>query len=114
MNNLRQRNLKPLLEKLKIEQRGFHAFRHFNLSMFAHFNVPLETREQRAGHRMTNSITQNVYTHILSDTGNEEAGRKLGTAIEQEVVKAENSVTLSLPQQKEPPIEIAEALEDAA
>ena len=63
---------------------------------------------------MTNSITQNVYTHILSDAGNEKAGKELGAAIEQEVVKAENSVTLSAPEQKEPPVEIPEALENVA
>ena len=114
MNNLRQRNLKPLLEKLEIPQRGFHAFRHFNQSMFALLNVPLETREQRAGHRMTTSITQNTYTHILSDAGNEEAARKLGEAIAAEVLKAENSVALTLPGQEEPPVAITEALETAA
>lgn len=50
---------------------------------------------------MTSSITQIVYTHNLNDAGNEEAGRLLGEAIEKEVLKAENSITVSLPKQEE-------------
>jgi integrase len=110
MNNFRQRKLKPLLEKLKIGQRGFHAFRHFNQSILDALGVPLKVREERAGHSLTGSITQNVYTHSLGDEGNEEAGRKLGAEIEEAV----NSVTLFAPQQQEPPVEITEALENAA
>jgi integrase len=110
MNNFRQRKLKPLLEKLKIGQRGFHAFRHFNQSILDALGVPLKVREERAGHSLTGSITQNVYTHSLGDEGNEEAGRKLGAEIEEAV----NSVTLFAPQQQELPVEITEALENAA
>ncbi|MFZ0279227.1 MAG: tyrosine-type recombinase/integrase [Candidatus Sulfotelmatobacter sp.] len=110
MNNFRQRKLKPLLEKLKIGQCGFHAFRHFNISMLDALGLPLKVREERAGHSLTNSITQRVYTTNLSGSANEEAGKKLGAAIEQAV----NSAALSLPQQKEPPVEITEALENAA
>jgi hypothetical protein len=102
--------MKPLLEKLKIAQRGFHAFRHFNQSILDALGVPLKVREERAGHSLTGSITQNVYTHSLGDEGNEDAGRKLGAAIEE----AANSVTLSAPEQEEPPVEITEALENAA
>lgn len=110
MNNFRQRKLKPLLEKLKIGQRGFHAFRHFNQSILDALGVPLKVREERAGHSLTGSITQNVYTHSLGDAGNAEAGRKLGAAIEAEV----NSVSLSAPRQQEPPVMITEALENTA
>ena len=110
MNNFRQRKLKPLLEKLEIPQRGFHAFRHFNISMLDFLGIPAKACEARAGHSRSRSITLKVYTHILSDAGNEEAGKKLGAAIEQAV----NSATLSLPEQKEPPVEITEALENAA
>jgi integrase len=110
MNNFRQRKLKPLLEKLKIGQCGFHAFRHFNLSMLDALGLPLKVREERAGHSLTNSITQRVYTTNLNGSANEEAGKKLGAAIEQAV----NSAALSLPQQQEPPVVITEALENAA
>ena len=44
------------------------------------------------------------------DAGNEEAGKKLDAAIEAGV----NSVTVTFPQQKEPPVEITEAPENAA
>ncbi len=110
MNNVRQRNLKPLLERLKLAQRGFHAFRHFNQSILDALGVPLKTREERAGHSLTSSITQNVYTHSLGDSANAEAGRRLGAVLEDAV----NSVALTLPQQLEPPVEITEALENAA
>jgi integrase len=110
MNNFRQRKLKPLLEKLKIAQCGFHAFRHFNISMLDFLGISDKVCEARAGHSRSRSITRRVYTHILSDASNEEAGKKLGAAIEQAV----NSAALSLPQQKEPPVETTEALENAA
>jgi integrase len=110
MNNFRQRKLKPLLEKLKIAQRGFHAFRHFNVSKLTAMGVPAPVIEQRIGHAISNSITATVYTHLLDDSGNGEAGQKLGVAIEQAV----NSITVSLPEQQEPPVEMTEALENAA
>jgi integrase len=110
MNNFRQRKLKPLLERLKLTQRGFHAFRHFNVSKLIALGVPLPVVEGRIGHALSDSITATVYTHLLDDSGNEEAGRKLGAAIEAAV----NSVTLAAPQQKEPPVETTEALENAA
>jgi integrase len=110
MNNFRQRKLKPLLEKLKIPRRGFHAFRHFNQSILDALGVPLKVREERARHSLTGSITQNVYTHSLGDEGNEDAARKLGAAIEEAV----NSVPLSAPEEKEPEPEQSEVIEIAA
>jgi len=41
---LPQGKIKPLLEKLKIGQRGFPPFRHFNQSLLDALGVPLRVR----------------------------------------------------------------------
>ena len=91
MNNFRQRKMKPLLQKLKIAQCGFHAFRHFNVSKLTAMGMPLKVRAERIGHSLSRFDHPDRLTHSLGDSGNAEAGRKLGAAIEAAV----NSVTLT-------------------
>jgi integrase len=50
----------PLLRSLEIEQAGFHAFRHFNASLFNALRVPLKTIQERLGHALSGSLTLEV------------------------------------------------------
>jgi len=100
MDNYRARKLKPLLAKLKISQKGFHAFRHFNSSLLDHLGVQLKVREDRLGHALTESITQVVYTHTLTATGDTEAAAKAGDAIAAEVAKAVSIAGLTTTNEK--------------
>ena len=94
-NLLRQRRLHPLLKKLKIQQAGFHAFRHFNASMLDSLRVPLKVIQERLGHALTGSFTLDVYGHSLDWKYNAEAAIKAGAVIAEAVKKFENSVSLT-------------------
>ena len=59
---VRKRKLYPLLEKLKIERCGFHAFRHGNETVMDQESVPMAVRQSRLGH--TDARTTMLYTHI--------------------------------------------------
>ena len=50
MNVHRRRKMRALLSSLGIPQAGFHAFRHFNVSLLDAQRVPLKTIQERAGH----------------------------------------------------------------
>jgi hypothetical protein len=53
--------LHPLLNSLGIPMAGFHAFRHFNVSLLDALRVPLKTIQERIGHALTGSFTLDVY-----------------------------------------------------
>jgi len=62
-------------------------------------------------------ITRRNRNHVgygIRGPGNKEAAKRLGEAIEKEVLKAENSITVSLPKEEELPVVVAEALDNAA
>ena len=65
MNVERRRRLKPTLKALEIPQAGYHAFRHFNVSVLDSLRVPLKTIQERIGHALTGSFTLDVYGHTL-------------------------------------------------
>ena len=61
MNAFRKRKMKALLTSLGIKQAGFHAFRHFNVSLMDALSVPLKVIQERIGHALTGSFTLDVY-----------------------------------------------------
>jgi integrase len=81
MNVYRRRKLSPLLKRLSIPQAGFHAFRHFNVSLMDALRVPLKTIQERIGHALTGSFTLDVYGGMPEFKRNVEAGRLAGVEI---------------------------------
>ncbi len=70
---VRKRKLYPLLERLKIERCGFHAFRHGNETVMDGESVPMATRQNRLGH--SDARTTMKYTHVVSEDGRKIAAR---------------------------------------
>lgn len=91
MNVYRRRKMRKLLESLGIQQAGFHAFRHFNISLLDSLRVPLKVIQERAGHALTGSFTLDVYGGQPEWERNVEAAQKAGAALEQAVKNAEKS-----------------------
>jgi integrase len=91
----RRRRLKPTLKALEIPKAGYHAFRHFNVSVLDSLRVPLKTIQERIGHALTGSFTLDVYGHTLDWKSNEEAAQKLGDELAQAVAKAVDAEKLS-------------------
>ncbi len=59
---------KRVFNKLKIEDVTIHSFRHTFVSMLYHIGVSLKQIQELAGHK-TLSITADVYTHIIKNSG---------------------------------------------
>ena len=95
MNAYRKRKLLPLLTSLGIKQAGFHAFRHFNVSLLDSLRVPLKTIQERAGHALTGSFTLDVYGGQPEWSRNVEAAEKAGAELARVVEEAKNSVSLT-------------------
>jgi hypothetical protein len=118
MDVFRQRKLKKLLTVLGISQAGFHAFRHFNVSLLDALRVPLKAIQERAGHALTGSFTLDVYGHAPEWELNLEAARKAGAAIGAAVLKLEeqresnHSVSLTAIKQEQLPMSRLEAVEN--
>jgi integrase len=91
MNVYRRRKMAALLTSLEIPPAGFHAFRHFNVSLLDALCVPLKVIQERIGHAFTGSFTLDVYGGQPEWSGNVDAAKKLGAAIEQAVQKANDS-----------------------
>ena len=89
MNVFRKRKMQTLLTSLGIQQAGYHAFRHFNVSLLDALRVPLKTIQERIGHAFTGSFTLDVYGGKPEWTENLDAARKAGLAIAEAVKKAE-------------------------
>jgi hypothetical protein len=75
---------------------GFHAFRHFNVSLLDALRVPLKTIQERAGHALTGVFTLDVYGGSPEWERNIEAGRLAGSEIEKAVSKLENERSSAL------------------
>ncbi len=120
MDLYRQRKLRPLLSALGIVPAGFHALRHFNVSLLDTLRVPLKVIQERAGHALTGSFTLDVYGGQPDWDRNLEAARNAGAAIEQAVQKAEREraetqqdfVSLSAIQEKRLPTAKPEAVDN--
>jgi len=106
--------LRPFLRALGIRDAGFHAFRHFNVSLLDTLRVPLKLIQERAGHALTGSFTLDVYGGKPDWDGNVEAARMAGAAIEQAVAtveqKADYSVSLTAIKEERLPTLKSEAL----
>jgi len=96
MNVYRRRKMTALLKSLEIPQAGFHAFRHFNVSLLDALRVPLKTIQERAGHALTGVFTLDVYGGSPEWERNLEAGRLAGSEIEKAVSKLENERSSAL------------------
>ena len=81
--------MRPLLTSLGIKQAGFHAFRHFNVSLLDALRAPLKTIQERIGHAFTGSFTLDVYGGQPQWNENLDAARKAGAAIAGAVEKAQ-------------------------
>jgi integrase len=91
MNVERRRKLKPTLKALGIPLAGYHAFRHFNVSVLDSLRVPLKTIQERIGHALTGSFTLDVYGHTLDWKANDEAAQRLGDELAKAVADAERN-----------------------
>jgi len=88
INVERSRRLAPLLDKLEIPKAGYHAFRHFNVSLMDSLRAPLKTIQERIGHALTGSFTLDVYGHTLDWNANGDAAKGLGNEIAKAVIEA--------------------------
>jgi len=82
MDAMRRFTFKPMLKRLGISGAGFHAFRHFNVSLMDGLRVPLRTIQERIGHAVTGVFTLDVYGGQQDFARNMEAARLLGAEIE--------------------------------
>jgi hypothetical protein len=80
--------MKELLKSLGIPQAGYHAFRHFNVSLLDALRVPVKTIQERIGHALTGVFTLDVYGGQPEWERNLEAGRLAGSEIEKAVNEA--------------------------
>lgn len=85
----RERKMRPYLKSLGIPAAGYHAFRHFNVSLMDALRVPLKTIQERIGHALTGSFTLDVYGGKPEWARNLEAARQVGTEIERAVMTQE-------------------------
>lgn len=92
MNVERSRRLAPLLKALEVPKAGYHAFRHFNVSMMDSLRVPLKAIQERIGHALTGSFTLDVYGHSLDWEANADAAKRLGEKIAKAVTEAEGNI----------------------
>jgi hypothetical protein len=79
--------MRRLLTSLGISEAGFHAFRHFNVSLLDALRVPLKTIQERIGHAFTGSFTLDVYGGQPEWNENLDAARKAGAALADAVEK---------------------------
>ncbi len=69
-NLLLKRKFRPLLRALEIEcprGNGFHAFRHANATLMNSFGASLILRQQRLGHAAGSTVTDQIYTHVITE-----------------------------------------------
>lgn len=62
--NLLVNKLFPLLDQLGIPRKGFHAFRHGNVTIIGRMGTPIKTVQDRVGHVDVETTLR--YTHALS------------------------------------------------
>jgi integrase len=89
MNVYRNCKMRKLLRTLGISQAGFHAFRHFNVSLLDALRVPLKTIQERIGHAFTVSFTLDVYGGQPQWDKNLDAAQTAGAAIAGAMEKAQ-------------------------
>lgn len=73
-NNVVQRKLWPILDKLKIPRCGLHAFRHTHSSLLLEVGAPATVAQAQLGHSDPR-ITLGVYSHVIGDSQRESVER---------------------------------------
>jgi len=73
--NLRNRQLDPICEELKIPKIGWHSLRHSNATLLDAVGTPLGTVQKLLGHS-SSDITRGTYIHALP-AGAKEAVQKV-------------------------------------
>jgi integrase len=73
--NLRNRQLDPMCEELKIPKVGWHSLRHSNATLLDAVGTPLGTVQSLQGHS-SSEITRGTYIHSLP-AGAREAVQKV-------------------------------------
>jgi hypothetical protein len=105
-------------QSLGIPQAGFHAFRHFNVSLLDALNTPLKVIQERAGHALTGSFTLDVYGGKPEWIRNVEAAHKAGKSHRdsvkdvEEAEKPERFVSLTAIQENSLSTANAQAIEN--
>lgn len=66
-NNVVQRKLWPILDKLKIPRCALHAFRHTHSSLLLEVGAPATVAQAQLGHSDPR-ITLAVYSHVIGDS----------------------------------------------
>jgi integrase len=66
-NKLREKDLRPLLESLKIRRIGFHAFRHAVASELIEGGAPITVVRDQLRHSDVR-ITLGIYGHVIGDS----------------------------------------------
>ena len=73
-NNVVQRKLWPILDKLKIPRCGLHAFRHTHSSLLLEVGAPATVAQAQLGHSDPR-ITLGIYSHVIGDSQRESVER---------------------------------------
>lgn len=66
-NNVVQRQLWPVLDKLKIPRCGLKAFRHMHASLLVDGGAPVTVAQAQLGHADAR-VTLEVYSHVIGDS----------------------------------------------
>lgn len=89
MNTERARRLHRVLKALELPRAGYHAFRHFNVSLMDVLRVPLKTIQERIGHSLTGAFTLDVYGHALDWKANEEVASAIAARLAEAIGPAD-------------------------
>ena len=77
IQNVVQRKLWPVLDELKIERCGLHAFRHSHASMLVALGTPMTVTRDQMGHTDPR-MTFEVYSHAISGAQRESIEKLAG------------------------------------
>ncbi|MGA8167652.1 MAG: site-specific integrase, partial [Candidatus Acidiferrales bacterium] len=76
-NHVVPRKLHPLLDKLKIERAGFHAFRHSHSSLLVEMGAAVTVAQAQLGHSDL-ATTMRTYTHVIPQSQRDAVDRLAG------------------------------------
>jgi integrase len=65
-NKVVENRLWPILDALKIQRGGLHAFRHTHSSMLVESGAPVSVAQAQLGHADP-SVTLGIYSHVIGD-----------------------------------------------
>src|ERR1700693_30088 len=97
-DDLRRKQLHPLLKRLNIPRAGFHAFRHFNTALMHELGIEAKVMAERLGHSSTASFLPEgvgAFTLDVYGSTNAKQHRNAADRIGAVIIKAEHSVCLT-------------------